>query len=493
VAREAVEHMTKEAIVRLTGPLREELERLLFSRYPRKEWAVFFRFGIRKTVQGVVITIVDLLLPEHGDLNPHIDIVEFREQYTVKAAMSLRKSKLFVGVIHSHPEAVRTLPSRLDDDMDNYFREYFSGFSKAPVYFSLIFGKDKKGGFHFSGRGWIDDQAYSVNEILTIAPGQIRKDSRSPKKILDPEFRERLQRIYGIGAATRLLNSTVVIAGCSGTGSPAAEVLARAGVGRFILVDPERLDKSNLERVHGSYQSHFAKEPFPYKVETLRTLIHEINPHAEVVAIVGNILQEKVRDYLVTADLMLCCTDTNHSRAASGELAYRYLVPSLDVGVLLEGEKGQVSHEVGQITVYSPNLPCAYCLKLVDPWASTVELMSESEKLRRRQEADEATDRGDDAAPYWRDVPALPTVGHFTSLAGDLIASYAIGWLTGTFFPPKNFFQFDILASDFGFIGFDQRPQAGCICQSLIGYADQGAEHAVASAPEHWPAPKILT
>jgi molybdopterin/thiamine biosynthesis adenylyltransferase len=492
MARQTIKKRPLGATVRMIGAVREQLETLLFSRYPRKEWATFFVFGVRETNQGAVLTIADVLTPEPGDLNQDIAIVEFREQYTVRAAMFLRTSALCIGVIHSHPQDVQVLPSSLDDDMDSYYREYFSGFSSVPAYFSLIVGKDARGSFSFSGRGWVNDRVYSVQEFITVAPANITRNSRVPKRITDPEYRERLQRLYGEAAATRLLNSTVVIAGCSGTGSPAAHVLARAGVGRFKLVDPERIDKSNLERVHGSYAEHFSKKPYPFKVEVLRDLILKINPAAEVTAIVGNILQPLVRDHIVESDLLLCCTDTNHSRAAAGELAYRYLVPALDVGVLLEGYKGTVSHETGQLTVYAPGLPCAYCLSQIDSWAAAVELMSEEEKERRRAEAQAAVRRGEKATPYWRDVAGLPTVGHFTTLAGAMLASYAVGWLTGAFFPPRNHFQFDILAQDFGFVGFDASPQANCYCASLIGHSDQARAYAVVSAPTHWPEPRII-
>ncbi len=489
---EAVGKRANPATVRITGELRERLESLLYSRYPRKEWATFFVFGLRETPEGAILNFVDLLAPGEGDLNPDIGIVEFREPYSLRAALFLRSSDLFIGVIHSHPQGVAPMPSPLDDDMDEYYLEYFSGFSKSPAYLSLIFSQDKNGRFQFSGRGWVGNRVYAVEHLVTVGRTRIRRDSIRPKRIVDPEYRERLQRVYGEAAASRLLNSSVVIVGCSGTGSPAAETLARAGVGRFILVDPQRLDKSNLERVHGSYPEHFNQQPYPYKVQTLRDHILKINPHAEVIPIVGNILQHRVRDYAITADLLLCCTDSNHSRAASAELSYRYLLPAIDIGVQLDGEKGQVNHEVGQHTVYAPGLPCAYCRDSIDAWAIQVELMSEEEKTRRRQEAQAARAREDDARGYWRDLPALFTVGHFTALAGNLAASYAIGWLTGTFFPPRNFFQFDILGDGFSFVGFDVDPRANCTCQRVIGYSDQAAAYSVASAPDHWPDPIFL-
>jgi hypothetical protein len=78
-------------------------------------------------------------------------------------------------------------------------------------------------------------------------------------------------------------------------------------------------------------------------------------------------------------------------------------------------------------------------------------------------------ERGHKADNYWKDVPEIPTVGHFTSLFGALAASYAIGWLTGKFASPHPYFEFNILAQDFGYVGFSAPASADCCCQELIG------------------------
>lgn len=262
----------------------------------------------------------------------------------------------------------------------------------------------------------------------------------------------------------------------------------------FVLIDPQRLAKSNLERLHGSYDAHFAKgdAEAPFKVAVVRDLIKAINPNASVTSIVGNILQPLARDYVVGTDLIICSTDTNHSRTAVSELAYRYLVPAIDVGIVFESNNGLITGEIGRTTIYSPGLPCAYCLGLVDSWRATVELMSEAEKENRRREAREAARRGNNADAYWKDVPEIPTVGHFTSMAGALVASYAIGWLTGKFIPPHRYFEFNILAPSFGYVGFDPSSRSGCFCERLIGHADQGGSAALASAPPHWPGAKFV-
>ena len=160
--------------------------------------------------------------------------------------------------------------------------------------------------------------------------------------------------------------------------------------------------------------------------------------------------------------------------------------------VVFESKNGVMTGEIGRVTIYSPGAPCAYCLGLVDSWRATVELMSEVEKEKRRREAKEAEKRGDNAGLYWKYVPEIPTVGHFTSMAGALSASYAIGWLTGKFTPPHRYFEFNILAPGFDYVGYDARCRSGCHCERLIGHADQGAHASLISAPPHWPPAELL-
>jgi hypothetical protein len=257
-----------------------------------------------------------------------------------------------------------------------------------------------------------------------------------------------------------------------------------------VLIDGDNLDATNIERVHGSYASH-AKEKLK-KIEIVRALCLGANPDMEIVAIDGNCLQGVATDWLVRADLVLGCTDTTHSRVGLSELAYRYLVPVIDVGVQLDGRGGRVECEVAQFVSYMPGGPCAFCCDLVDSWALTVELMTEEEREERRRQADVAVARGDRPDGYWRELPQLLTVGDFTTVAGALAANYAKGMLTGRFKMPAPFFQIDALAADFGFVGMRVDPRPSCACAELVGHADQGAQRQVITAPSHWRPARVL-
>jgi hypothetical protein len=270
-------------------------------------------------------------------------------------------------------------------------------------------------------------------------------------------------------------------------------VLARAGVGYFVLVDPQRFDDSNLERQHGSLWEHVELNSKPYKVELVAALIDSINPNANITAFAGNILHDNVIDELLRCDLLLGCTDTQHARAKLSDLAQHYLLPSLDLGVLMEGDGGKVTSQVCDVTVYSPDLPCAFCIERIDGVGLSYELMSEEERARRQLEAAEAAERGDDPDQYWRHRPRqLHTVGYLTTMLGALGAGYAEGILTGTFHPPHSWFQFDVGQERLGVAAPPRRGIEDCVCGQHLGWADAGAAYRTVARPVHWPKRGVL-
>lgn len=494
---------SRRGIFRISDQCRASLELHLYKRYPEREWGTFFRFGFRRTKWGIALSFIDGLWPQPGDLRRDSPIVTINSEYSLRAIDAVSDSPFGVGMIHSHPEGGGTFPSSLDDDMDGYYSKHFEDYALGRPYCSLIFSRSADEGFRFTGRVHVDGQWFPVNELLTIgdalgresAQNRFVADTFAGSAIYSGEsVTARLETLLGNESARRLRDATVAIIGCSGTGSPAIEVLVRAGVGRFVLVDPQRFAESNLERLHGSTcDDAHAQEP-PYKVAIMSRMIRSINPEARVTAIVGNLLDELVLDELLRADLILGCTDTQHSRAALGDFAAHYLVPSIDVGVVFEGANGNVNAQVSQFTQFRPDQPCGFCDGMIDSNALAVELMTDEEKESRRRAAHEANAVGVDGAQYWRgDTPQLITVGYLTSTAGSMAAGYAIGWLTGKFSMPHARFQFDIGAPEFGFIDVERKRVASCSCDLTRGFADQARADRSVSMPAHWPSAFVLS
>jgi len=479
-------------IVRMAAPEFERLRALVFRRYPDFEWASFARFGWRDTPEGLVLTLAALDEPGVGDLDEDVGHVAIQEPYTLRIALASETHPLAVAVIHSHPQGCRPRPSTIDDDMDSYYGRYFHDFAPDRPYISLIFS-EIDGEFVVSGRVlWRGEWLHVVRFSIERTPTEAWVGGDRPQRNdldLPRERTARLNAAFGEEAAARLRRSTVAVIGAGGTGSAAIEVLVRAGVGRIVIVDPDHVDESNLERIHGS-RPEDAKKKIA-KALLAREHALSIDPNCKVVACLGSLPQKEVVDAVVGCDMALGCTDQQHSRVALSDLATRYLVPSLDCGVLLEGRDGKITAQVLQIIRFLAADPCALCRGLVTPQRLAQELMSPEERDARRAAAKCASEQ--DANAYWRDMPQLNTVGYLTTTAGALSAGYAIGWLSGRFDPPFGRLQLNLTGTLLDVTDSEELPRPDCSCRRVRGWSDQAAADALITAPGHWSAAKILT
>lgn len=92
---------------------------------------------------------------------------------------------------------------------------------------------------------------------------------------------EKTKRLIGVDGFKRLSQACVLVVGLGGVGGAATEVLARTGVGRFVLVDGDVFEHSNLNRQIVSSQSLIGA----CKAQATRERILSINPSANVSAL----------------------------------------------------------------------------------------------------------------------------------------------------------------------------------------------------------------
>ena len=266
--------------VRISRMHREKLWELLFSRYPENEWGSFIRFGWRESHYGLILTVNFIDAPLAGDIDTQSEVTEFKGQYTRRIIRGIDKHLFGVGVVHSHPEGYSTFPSLSDDNMEAYFANLFAGYIANRPFASLIFSKSGDI-FSGSGRVWWKDNWYEVDRFI-IENCPVRLNDFTRERRLSPEALKRTARLasqFSIESAEALADSTVAVMGLSGTGSPIVELLVRAGVGKFIVVDPKVFDDSNFERNHFSTKNDIGKgEP---KSLIAKRFIKSLNPRKE--------------------------------------------------------------------------------------------------------------------------------------------------------------------------------------------------------------------
>lgn len=88
-----------------------------------------------------------------------------------------------------------------------------------------------------------------------------------------------IARLYGLAAFERFRAATVTVIGVGGVGSWAAESLARSGIGRLVLIDPDDVCLTNSNRQLHAHDGHYGRP----KVAVLAERFRAINPELEVV------------------------------------------------------------------------------------------------------------------------------------------------------------------------------------------------------------------
>ncbi len=160
-------------------------------------------------------------------------------------------------------------------------------------------------------------------------------------------------RLNKIGEAgqQKLLDSTALIIGMGGLGSPAAMYLAAAGIGRLIVSDFDQVEDSNLQR----QIIHRTQDIGELKAFSAKRTIAELNPDCVVEALDWQLDDEELESYIQQADIVLDCTDNFPTRFAINRACVKQMTPLVS---------GAAIRMEGQITSYIPGSggPCYQCL-----------------------------------------------------------------------------------------------------------------------------------
>ena len=115
----------------------------------------------------------------------------------------------------------------------------------------------------------------------------------------EEEMRNALYERHGRELQDRFFDSVVAVCGLGGLGSNIAVSLARAGVGKLILIDFDKVDITNLNR-----QQYKACQIGQYKTDALRENIMEISPYISLVTHTVKISDENIVELLSGADII---------------------------------------------------------------------------------------------------------------------------------------------------------------------------------------------
>jgi len=125
---------------------------------------------------------------------------------------------------------------------------------------------------------------------------------------------------HGEELQARFSRATVAICGLGGLGSNIAISLARAGVGKLILIDFDRVDLTNLHR-----QQYKIQQIGKYKTEAMEENLLEIAPYIQLETVTQRLTEENCTQWLKNADVICEAFDDARAKAMLVNHVLEYL------------------------------------------------------------------------------------------------------------------------------------------------------------------------
>jgi len=331
--------------------------------------AILYANQTARSDGSVRLLVKDIQWPSASDYTRRgVSEAELSPEFVARITKRARRQGTALVFVHSHPGAQAPRFSRVDARGEAHLRAFLARRHPSLAHIALVVSE---GGVRARQLG-------TDEEVRVIAVGETRK------VLFDPVFSESLSlerfdrqiRAFGLAAQQELKRLRVAIVGLGGIGSIVTQQLAHLGVEDFLLVDPDTLEPTNLNRIANAT----AEELGQPKVEIAARYIKSIADDSNVTCIKGDIIQLHTAHELRSADIILGCTDSHGSRAVMQQVSYQYLIPYIDTGVTIMVTEGHISHIYGRVQLLAPGLACFACDNLLDPNEVRQDMMTAFER-----------------------------------------------------------------------------------------------------------------
>jgi hypothetical protein len=256
---------------------------------------------------------------------------------------------LVILKIHSHPGGYPQFSSVDDESDTDLFNSVFGWTDSEFPHASAVMLPDGR----LFGRAILRDGSFQPLDSILV-PGDDIHFWTSEYGGTVPAFAQRHAQLFGSGTTRRLREMAVAVVGCSGTGSPVIEQLARLGVGRLVLVDPDHVEEKNLNRIlNARREDAYLKRP---KVEVMARAVASMGFATEVEIIQEDLATPRAVKAVAECDVVFGCMDGVEGRHLLNRLAAFYLLPYFDVGVRLVADgRGGIDEASGAVHYVRPD------------------------------------------------------------------------------------------------------------------------------------------
>lgn len=312
--------------LRIAGIHVEELHRHLFPG-DGKEAVAFALCGRHRAHDHDVLLVREVVPVPHADCPVRApDRVTWRTDAIEPLLVEAARVKAGVVKFHSHPTGYEDF-SRTDDISDReLFPSVYGWVDDDGPHASVVMLEDRR----LFGRAIDSANSFHRLEQILVVDHDINLFAGSAHGAL-PAHAERHAQLFGERTTGLLRQLTVGVVGCSGTGSFVIEMLARLGVKKLVLVDPDHVEYRNLNRIVGTTAADAAQGRS--KVEVLGEHVARIGLDTRVEIVPHDLASVAAVRALARCDVLFGCMDSHDGRRTLNRLASFYVLPYFDCGV----------------------------------------------------------------------------------------------------------------------------------------------------------------
>lgn len=378
------------------------MERLTGHLFPgdNDEHGAVIAAGMVETSRGVRLLARNVVLAADG-----VDYVPGKRGYRMLTAtfvtdniLRCAADRLVYLAIHCH--GGRNSVEFSGDDLASHERGYPALLDLAdgmPVG-ALVFASNA-----IAGDIWLSDgRRVELEHAQVIGRPQHQLHPTPPSRTAaDPAY-DRQARLFGDRGQEILRRQKVGVIGAGGAGSLIVEYLARLDVGHLVVVDPDRIDLSNLPRVVGSTRRdaiawlsasnrppclrQWGERLARHKTKIASRVARHANPDLTIESVEADVAIDDIAQRLVDCDFMFLAADSMRARLVFNAIVHQYLIPGAQVGakVTVDKKSGEV---LDVFSVYRPVIPssgCLWCNGLISPARLQEEALTESERREQR-------------------------------------------------------------------------------------------------------------
>ncbi len=336
----------------------------LLQHYRRNECQEDLCFALWRPSTGATrrtALINEIILPGNRDRNLHGN-VSFAPDYLARAIRTAREKQAGLAFMHSHPRPGWQGMSWPDIEAERDVLAYPAGATGLPL-LGLTVGSDG----YWSARFWerIDRRMHRhwCQKVRVVGPQAYRIYVND--NIMPPLRRRDILRrtfdTWGSDSQNLIARLHVGIVGLGSVGCIVAEAMARLGIARVTLIDPDRVEEHNLDRLLYGTVKDIGQLKVDLASQAMRS--HATAETLYITALPVSVHTQAAYKAALDCDLLFSCVDRPVPRDVLNYIAQAHLIPVIDGGIAVETDRYNDSlfSAHWRAHIVTPYHPCLRC------------------------------------------------------------------------------------------------------------------------------------